>query len=94
MRLCGRLTAGGTDVLRDEVKRLIPQNQRIILDLADLAYMDSMGLGTIVSLYVSGRTAGCRLELAHLSERVADLLRITKMMTLFEHLGEHDMRIF
>src|ERR1700677_1349873 len=43
----GKLTAGLTGILRDEVKRLIPQSKNIVLDLTDLTQMDSMGLGTI-----------------------------------------------
>ena len=49
----GKLIAGVTGILHAEVKRLIPQTNRIILDLTDLTQMDSMGLGTVCLLYTS-----------------------------------------
>ena len=55
----GRLMAGATEAFRAEVKGLFPQTNRIVLDLTNLTRMDSMGLGAIVSLYVSAKTAGC-----------------------------------
>jgi anti-sigma B factor antagonist len=92
--LCrGRLLAGVTDTLRDEVKRLIPSNRRIVLDLTDLAQLDSMGLGTIVSLYVSARAAHCGLELINLSPRVRELLGITNLLSVFEICGEHRIKL-
>lgn len=59
----GRLVAGATDVLYLGVKELIPGTKRIILDLTDLKHTDSMGIGTLVRLYVSAKAAGCSLEL-------------------------------
>ena len=70
VRLSGRLEAGVTDVLYLEVKALIPQTKRIVLDLTDLTHMDSMGLGTLVRLYVSRQAAGCDLELVNLGKRI------------------------
>lgn len=89
----GRLTAGLTGVLRDEVKRLIPQSKKIVLDLTDLTKMDSMGLGTIVGLYVSAKASGCALILINLSPRVRDLFRITNVWSLLEVYGENIIRL-
>jgi anti-sigma B factor antagonist len=89
----GQLTAGLTGVLRDEVKRLIPQSKKIVLDLTDLTKMDSMGLGTIVGLYVSAKAAGCTLILINLSPRVRDLFRITNVWSLLEVYGENIIRL-
>jgi anti-sigma B factor antagonist len=92
--LCtGRLTAGVTGVLRDEVKRLIPQSKKIVLDLTALTQMDSMGLGTIVGLYVSAKSAGCTLILVNLSQRVVELFRITNVWSLLEVYGENIIRM-
>ena len=66
----GRLIAGGTDPLRSEVKSLFPRTKHIILDFTNLIQVDSMGLGSIVSLYVSAKAAGCDLKLINLSKRV------------------------
>jgi anti-sigma B factor antagonist len=89
----GMLTAGYTELLHVEMKKHIPQSKRLVLDLTDLVYMDSMGLGAIASLYVSARTAGCRLELVNLSKRVRELFSITNMLSLFEVCGENSIRI-
>ncbi len=89
----GKLTAGLTYILRDEVKPLIPQYKKIVLDLTDLTQMDSMGLGTIVSLYVSAKTSGTALILVNLSPRVRDLFRITNVWSILEVYGENIMRL-
>jgi anti-sigma B factor antagonist len=89
----GKLTAGLTGTLRDEVKRLIPQSKKIILDLTNLTQMDSMGLGTIVGLYVSAKSSGCSLILINLSQRVRDLFRITNVWSILEVYGENIIRL-
>ena len=89
----GKLTAGLTGILRDEVKRLIPGSKKIVLDLTDLTQMDSMGLGTIVRLYASARSAGCHLELINLSARVRELFGITGLLSVFGECGEHRTRM-
>ena len=93
VKCSGELTAGVTGVLHSEVKRLIPKNSRIVLDLTDLARMDSMGLGTIVRLYVSAKASGCKLELINLSQRIRELFRIAKASSLFEVYGDHPVKL-
>jgi anti-anti-sigma factor len=89
----GKLTAGLTGILRDEVKRLIPHCKKIILDLTSLTQMDSMGLGTIMALYVSAKASGCTLILINLSPRVRDLFRITNVWSILEVYGENIIRM-
>jgi anti-sigma B factor antagonist len=89
----GKLVAGVNDFLYTEVSRLIPDTKRIVLDLSELAYMDSMGLSTIIRLYVSARSAGCELELINLGKRVRELLGITNLLSVFTICGEHHVRI-
>jgi len=89
----GRLTSTVADLLRAEVKPFIPHAKKIVLDLTDLTFMDSMGLGTIASLYVSSTTAGCRFELINLSRRIRDLFTLTHLLSLFEACGETNARI-
>jgi anti-anti-sigma factor len=89
----GKLTAGLTGILRDEVKRLIPESKKIVLDLTDLTQMDSMGLGTIVGLYVSAKASGTTLILINLSQRVRDLFRITNVWSILEVYGDNIMRM-
>ncbi len=93
VRCSGKLTAGLTGVLRDEVKRLIPQSKKIVLDLTELTQMDSLGLGTIVGLYVSAKAAGSTLILINLSQRVRDLFRITNVWSVLEVYGENIIRM-
>ena len=89
----GKLTAGYTSILRDEVKRLIPESKKIILDLTGLTLMDSLGLGTIVGLYVSAKASGTALILINLSPRVRDLFRITNVWSVLEVYGENIIRM-
>jgi anti-anti-sigma factor len=89
----GKLTAGLTGTLRDEVKRVIPHSKKIVLDLTDLTQMDSLGLGTIVGLYVSAKAAGSTLILINLSPRVRDLFRITNVWSVLEVYGENIIRM-
>jgi anti-sigma B factor antagonist len=88
----GKLIVGVTGILRDEVKGLIPQSKKIVLDLTNLTQMDSLGLGTLVSLYVSAKTSGTTLVLINLSPRVRELFRITKVGSIFEDYAEHIIR--
>ena len=90
----GKLVAGVTDILYKEVSQLIPNTKRIVLDFTDLTHMDSMGLGTVVRLYVSARTAGCELKLINLGTRVRELLRISNLLSVFENIEEFDIPIY
>jgi anti-sigma B factor antagonist len=81
----GRLVFGDeTAALRDQVRSLISDRSRIILNLADVTYIDSGGLGTLVALYTTARNAGGAVKLARLTQRVGDLLQVTKLVTVFE----------
>jgi anti-sigma B factor antagonist len=89
----GWLVAGVTGVLYGEVKPLLGRGRRVVLDLTDLTKMDSMGLGTIVRLYASARSAGCDFELINLSARVRELFGITGLLSVFGEMGEHRTRM-
>jgi len=89
----GKLTSGLTGILRDEVKRHIPQAKKIVLDLTELTQMDSMGLGTIMGLYVSAKASGCRLILINLQPRIGDLFRMTNVWSVLEVYGENIIRM-
>jgi anti-anti-sigma factor len=80
----GRLVAGNSGALQELVKPLIPLGGRIVIDLGDLNYLDSSGLGTLVGLKASAVRQGfCMLELDNMTPRVLELLRITNLMNLF-----------
>ena len=81
----GRIVFGEeTSELRDQVKGLISQASRVVLNLGEVNYIDSGGLGTLVSLYTSARSASGSVKLARLTRRVGDLLQVTKLLTVFE----------
>ena len=81
----GRVVFGEESAtLRDTVKKLIAQNPNVVLNLKEVNFIDSGGLGTLVSLYTTARNAGGAVKLARLSQRVGDLLQVTKLLTIFE----------
>jgi len=81
----GRLTSQTGAQLKDAVKPLIGQGGRIVLDLGDVNYVDSSGLGVLVGLKASALHAGyCRLLLENLTPRVQDLLNLTNLIGLFK----------
>ena len=81
----GRLVFGEESAsLRDMVKKLITQTPQIVMNLREVNYIDSGGLGTLVSLFTTARSAGGAVKLASLSQRVGDLLQVTKLLTIFE----------
>jgi anti-sigma B factor antagonist len=88
VKCSGRLIAGATEILRTEVKPLISQSKRIVLDLTDLTQLDSLGLGTIIGLYVSAKAAGCELKLINLRQRIREVFHIANLLPLFEYYGD------
>ena len=81
----GRLMFGEESAsLREQVKKLLAQSPKLVLNLQELTHMDSGGLGTLVSIFTTARHAGGTIKLANLSQRVGDLLQLTKLVTIFE----------
>jgi anti-sigma B factor antagonist len=89
----GRIVFGDeSSMLREEVKKAISEGQkRIVLNLGDVNYIDSGGLGTLVALDASAHNAGATIKLANLTKRVGDLMQVTKLLTVFEvHNSEYE----
>jgi anti-sigma B factor antagonist len=84
--LKGKMTLGeGDELLRDKVNSLIQQNlKKLVLNLAEVPYIDSAGLGEIVRTYTTVSRHGGQLKLLNLTKRITDLLAITKLLTVFE----------
>lgn len=84
--LTGRITIGeGTLTLRAQIKTLLDGGQtKFLLNLADVDYIDSSGLGELVTSFTTVRSKGGQLKLLNLTRRVRDLLQITKLLTVFE----------
>jgi anti-sigma B factor antagonist len=84
--LSGRITLGeGSVQLRDAVRDLISKGQKaILLNLGEVNYIDSSGLGELVSAFTSSKNQNATLKLLKLTQKVHDLLQLTKLYTVFE----------
>jgi anti-sigma B factor antagonist len=90
----GRIVFGEESAeLRDTVKKLVTQNNQIVLNLGGVSYIDSGGLGTLVALYTTAHNAGGAIKLSNLTQRVGDLLQVTKLLTVFEVFETEDEAI-
>jgi anti-sigma B factor antagonist len=79
----GRIVFGDEALLlRETVKRALPENKRIVLNLGEISYVDSGGLGTLVALHTSAQNAGGAIKLTNLTHRVDDVLHVTKLVTV------------
>jgi len=84
--MSGRITLGeGSVVLRDTIRDLLSKGQKkILLNLGNVTYIDSSGIGDLVSAFTSVRNQGGELKLLNLTKKVHDLLQITKLYTVFD----------
>lgn len=84
--LSGKITLGeGSALLRTTIRKLLDDNRtRVLLNLADVDYIDSSGIGELVSAYTTAKGRGGELKLLHLTKKVHDLLQLTKLFTVFE----------
>jgi anti-sigma B factor antagonist len=82
----GKLTMGeGTSTLRTKIRELVASgSRRIVLNMADVSYMDSSGMGELIAAHTTVTTAGGEIKLLNLAKRVHDLLKLTKLYTVFE----------
>ncbi len=82
----GRITLGeGSVVLRDTIRDLLSKgSKKILLNLGDVTYIDSSGIGELVSAFTTVRNGGGELKLLNLTKKVHDLLQITKLYTVFD----------
>jgi len=84
--MSGRITLGeGSVILRDTIRDLVGKGQKkILLNLGDVTYIDSSGIGELVSAFTAVRREGGELKLLNLTKKVHDLLQITKLYTVFD----------
>jgi len=82
----GKITLGeGSATLRKLVRELVENGRRkILLNLADVDYIDSSGIGELVGAYTTVRSASGELKLVHLTKRVRDIIQITRLFTVFD----------
>jgi len=86
----GRITLGeGSSTFRDSIKELTSKgHKKLLLNLGDVSYIDSSGIGELVSGFTTVSNAGGQLKLLKLTKRIQDLLQITKLYTIFEVFDE------
>ncbi|SPF39907.1 Anti-sigma factor antagonist [Candidatus Sulfopaludibacter sp. SbA4] len=84
--VAGRITLGeGSSALRDTMRDMVGKNQKkILLNLGEVSYIDSSGIGELVSGFTTVTNSGGQLKLLNLNKRVKDLLQITKLYTVFD----------
>lgn len=84
--LSGRITLGeGSALLRSTIRELLEEKRfKILVNLGDINYIDSSGIGELVSAFTTVKNRGGELKLLHLTKKVHDLLQITKLYTVFE----------
>ena len=89
VRCKGRIVSTTTRELQATIRALIPGTKRVVLDLTNVSYMDSSGLGALVSIYLTAKRQECELKLINLNQRLKELFRLTKLAAIFE--GHDDM---
>ena len=89
----GRFVAGTTEELYQEVKHLLPQLKLVVIDLQDLTYVDSMGLGALVRLYSTAKQTGCEFKLLHLGKQLRNVLKMTNLLSVFGQAEDHGINI-
>jgi anti-sigma B factor antagonist len=84
--LSGKVTIGeGSVQLREAVRKLLDEGKKkILLNLGDVSYVDSSGIGELVSSYTTTNNQGGQLKLLNLTKKIKDLLMITKLLTVFQ----------
>ena len=84
VRCTGKITSSTSGLLQTTVRSLIPTTKCVVLDLTDVNYLDSSGLGALVGVYLSAKRQNCALKLINLNQRLKELFRLTKLASVFE----------
>lgn len=79
IRCIGKLTYTSAEQLRSAVRPLFPETKRVVLDLKEMTYLDSFGLGVLVGAYLSAGRQDCQLRLIHANEQAQQIIRITNL---------------
>lgn len=93
--LKGKILIGeGIDVLRDSINNTISEQEtKVLLNFAEVPYLDSTGLGEVVRSYTSIKRAGGVVKIVNLTNKVRDLLSVTKLITVFDTFEDEDKAI-
>ena len=93
--MSGRITLGdGSVVLRETVREQIASGKKaLIINLGEVTYMDSSGLGELISAFTTAKNRGATLKLLNLTKRIRDLMEITKLYTVFDIYDDEDAAV-
>jgi len=84
VRVIGRISSASSPTLASTVRDLVPNRKRVVLDLTNVDYIDSSGLGALVNMFMHARRENCDLELTNQKPRVRDLFRVSRLDKVFE----------
>jgi len=87
VRASGRITSATSDLLQKTIRELIPEGKGIVLDLADVHYIDSSGIGAMVSVYLAASKVEHPLKIVNAQPRIRDLFEVTRLTAVFENHG-------
>jgi anti-sigma B factor antagonist len=88
VRATGRITSSTSAQLQNALRDLVSDNKRVVLDLTNVDYIDSSGLGAIVAVYMHASRTGCQLELANPRTRIKDLFSRSGLAAVFAKVQE------
>lgn len=84
VRAAGRITSDTSAALENALRDLVSQNKRVVLDLSNVDYVDSAGLGALVSVYMHARRTNCDLKITNPEQRIRDLFKRSGLAPVFE----------
>jgi anti-sigma B factor antagonist len=84
----GKITSTSAPDFQDRVRPLISGTKKLVVDLAQVNYLDSSGLGAVVRLWMTSKNANCEFKVTNLTPRIKDLFSITNLSSIFENV-EH-----
>ena len=87
----GRITAASAPQFLEEVRPLVLSSRRVVLELGQLNYLDSSGLGAVVRLWMTGKKSGCEFKVSNLTPRIKDLFSLTNISSIFENVEHSGM---
>ena len=95
LELHGKVTIGeGSREIRETIRKLLGAgNKNILLNLGDVSYVDSSGIGELVSSYTTVTNQGGQFKLLHLTKKIRELLAITKLLTVFDSYDDEETAI-
>jgi anti-sigma B factor antagonist len=88
VRCSGRITSGTAEMLKSTVRPLIPETKNLVIDLTNVTFLDSSGLGTLVAFWVSAKKADCKLKIVNAHQRIVDLFLMSNLGSMLEGHNE------